>query len=139
MNNPKSLGINNGQLSPMPKSPNAVSSQTDAADKQVEALPMIGSELQTKQKIISCPKEVGANVINNETENYLHSVFTSRLMRFKDDVEFYIDESAKLVHFRSASRIDHSDLGANRKRYQAFKELYLTSINSNFFVYTLFN
>ncbi len=113
MNNPKSLGINNGQLSPMPKSPNAVSSQTDAADKQVEALPMIGSELQTKQKIISCPKEVGANVINNETENYLHSVFTSRLMRFKDDVEFYIDESAKLVHFRSASRVDHSDLGAN--------------------------
>jgi uncharacterized protein (DUF1499 family) len=125
MNNPKSLGVNNGQLSPMPQSPNAVSSQTDDAGKQVDALPMTGSGLQTKQKIISCLTEMRGNVINNETGNYLHSVFTSRLMRFKDDVEFYIDESAKLVHFRSASRVGHSDLGANRKRYQAFKELYL--------------
>jgi uncharacterized protein (DUF1499 family) len=125
MNNPKSLGVNNGQLSPMPQSPNAVSSQTDDAGKQVDALPMTGSGLQTKQKIIGCLTEMRGNVINNETGNYLHSVFTSRLMRFKDDVEFYIDESAKLVHFRSASRVGHSDLGANRKRYQAFKELYL--------------
>ena len=125
MNNSQNLGVNNGQLSAMPKSPNAVSSQTADASKQVDALPMTGSELETKQKIISCLKEMGGNAIENETENYLYSVFTTRLMRFKDDVEFYIDESAKLVHFRSASRVGHSDLEANRKRYQAFTKLYL--------------
>ena len=125
MNSSKNLGVNNGQLSTMPKSPNAVSSQTDDTDKQVDALPMTGSGLETKEKVISCLKEMGGNAIKSETENYVYSVFTSRLMRFKDDVEFYIDESAQLVHFRSASRVGHSDLGANRKRYQAFKKLYL--------------
>ena len=125
MNSSKNLGVNNGQLSAMPKSPNAVSSQTNDTDKQVDALPMTGSGLETKEKVISCLKEMGGNAIKSETENYVYSVFTSRLMRFKDDVEFYIDESAQLVHFRSASRVGHSDLGANRKRYQAFKKLYL--------------
>jgi uncharacterized protein (DUF1499 family) len=51
-------------------------------------------------------------------------VFTTRLFRFKDDVEFYIDADEGQVHFRSASRVGYSDMGANRKRYQAFKELY---------------
>jgi uncharacterized protein (DUF1499 family) len=125
MNNSKNIGVNNGRLSAMPKSPNAVSSQADDSNKQVDALPMTGSAMETKQKIISCLKQMGGNTINNETENYLYSVFTTRLMRFKDDVEFYIDKSANLVHFRSASRVGHSDLGANRKRYQVFKELYL--------------
>ncbi|MFT7527048.1 MAG: hypothetical protein ACI9LY_002200, partial [Arenicella sp.] len=69
--------------------------------------------------------QMGGNAIENETDSYVYSVFTTRLMRFKDDVEFYIDEAHQLVHFRSASRVGHSDLGANRKRYQSFKELYL--------------
>ena len=125
MNNTKTLGVTNGQLAAMPKSPNAVSSQTDDSGKMVDALAMTGTESQTKQKIISCLKEMGSNKIEDDTENYVYSVFTSRIMRFKDDVELYIDQSAQLVHFRSASRIGHSDLGANRKRYQAFKELYL--------------
>jgi uncharacterized protein (DUF1499 family) len=125
MNNSKNLGVSNGQLSKMPKSPNAVSSQADDTDKQVDALPMTGSAMETKQKIISCLKQMGGNAIENETDSYVYSVFTTRLMRFKDDVEFYIDEAHQLVHFRSASRVGHSDLGANRKRYQSFKELYL--------------
>ena len=85
---------------------------------------MAGSVAETRDKILACLKQMGDNKIKSRTEDYLHAVFTSRLMRFKDDVELYIDVSAQQVHFRSASRIGYSDLGANRKRYEAFRKLY---------------
>ena len=59
----------------------------------------------------------GAKVVKTDA-NYLHAEFTSRLMRFVDDVEFLLDDANNLIHFRSASRIGHSDMGANRKRME---------------------
>jgi len=38
-------------------------------------------------------------------------------------VEFLEDASSGLVHVRSASRLGHSDLGANRKRIEAIREM----------------
>lgn len=57
----------------------------------------------------------GVRVVEVE-DVYLHAEFTTLLFRFVDDVEFLIDPVAKLVHFRSASRVGHSDLGTNRRR-----------------------
>ena len=51
-----------------------------------------------------------------ESDNYLRYEFSSFVFRFVDDVEFFVDDGKKLIHFRSASRVGHSDLGANRKR-----------------------
>jgi uncharacterized protein (DUF1499 family) len=48
--------------------------------------------------------------------DYIHTEFTTLVLRFVDDVEFSIDGDAKRVHFRSASRVGHSDLGTNRRR-----------------------
>lgn len=41
---------------------------------------------------------------------------TSRLLRFVDDVAFRFDDAARVVHFRSASRVGEHDLGVNRAR-----------------------
>ena len=71
---------------------------------------------QIKQVIEGMP---GAK-IKQQSPEYLYAVFTSKLMRFKDDVEVYLDHENKLIHFRSASRVGYSDLGVNRKRYKAF-------------------
>ena len=35
---------------------------------------------------------------------------------FVDDVEFLLDPANKQLHFRSASRVGYSDLGANKRR-----------------------
>ena len=70
------------------------------------------------------------NHIATQEDDYIHAVFTSRLFRFKDDVEFYIDAAAEQVHFRSGSRVGYSDMGANRKRYLAFKEGWVSSLTS---------
>ena len=45
-------------------------------------------------------------------------------MRYVDDVEFYINEKNKIIHFRSASRIGYSDLGVNRKRMEEIVKMF---------------
>jgi len=53
-----------------------------------------------------------------DDDTYLHYECTSLLLRFVDDVEFVFDDEAKLIHFRSASRIGYGDLGVNRRRME---------------------
>ena len=45
--------------------------------------------------------------------------------RFSDsqtNLEFFVESELNLIHFRSASRIGHSDLGVNRARMTDFRE-----------------
>jgi len=49
-----------------------------------------------------------------------YAEFTSAIMGFVD-VEFYLDEDAKVIHVRSASRLGQSDLGVNRKRIETIR------------------
>jgi uncharacterized protein (DUF1499 family) len=42
-------------------------------------------------------------------------------MGFVDDVEFFLDEGANVIHVRSASRLGQSDLGVNRKRVETIR------------------
>ena len=58
-----------------------------------------------------------------EHEAFLHYEFTSKLLRFVDDVEFVFDEGAKTIHFRSASRIGYGDYGVNRDRMEKIRSL----------------
>jgi uncharacterized protein (DUF1499 family) len=62
--------------------------------------------------------------IVTRTSEYLHAEFTTRLLRFTDDVEFLLDEKAGAIHVRSASRIGHSDLGTNRRRVETIRRLF---------------
>ena len=52
---------------------------------------------------------------------YWHIEFTTRWLRFIDDVEFYFVESEALIHLRSASRLGYWDFGVNRKRMKAIR------------------
>ncbi len=52
---------------------------------------------------------------------YMHVTFKSLIRRFVDNVEFRQD--GKVNHVRSASRIGHSDLGANRRRVEKMQQL----------------
>ena len=52
------------------------------------------------------------------------------IFRFIDDVEFYLTEQG-VIHFRSASRIGHSDLGVNRRRVEMIR-ITFNNINKTF-------
>lgn len=60
--------------------------------------------------------------IAEQSNNRLHAVFKSKVLKFKDDVEFFLDPGEKKIHFRSASRIGYYDFGVNRKRMEEIRD-----------------
>lgn len=121
---PKNLGVTDGKLAPMPKSPNAVSSQSDDPEKQVAPLPAAASAEQTKELLLKVLEEHGARVVE-QGDSYIRALYVTAGMKFKDDVEFYIRQAEGVVDFRSASRVGYSDMGVNRQRYEHVLEDYL--------------
>lgn len=119
---PKNLGVNNGALAPMPKSPNAVSSQCDDPEKKVDPIPYNGDISLFKEKIKEAFKSYGNIKIIKEYDNYIYAVSTTDKMKYHDDLEFYFDTESSLIHFRSASRVGYSDMGLNRERYNHLLE-----------------
>jgi uncharacterized protein (DUF1499 family) len=53
--------------------------------------------------------------------NYLYAEFSTRLMGYVDDTEFYLDEKAGVIQVRSASRLGSSDFGVNRERIESIR------------------
>jgi uncharacterized protein (DUF1499 family) len=56
--------------------------------------------------------------IVEERADYLYAEFTSMLIGYVDDVEFYFPPDEQVIHVRSASRLGYSDFGVNRKRIE---------------------
>lgn len=117
------LGVKNGRLSPLSRKPNCVSTQAEAKSKQVPPLGYQKAVSDQMQRVIKTVESMPGAKIKQCEGNYLYAVFTTKIMRFKDDVEIYLDEAEKKLHFRSASRLGYSDLGVNRKRYEQFVQL----------------
>lgn len=123
---PKNLGVTDGRLAPMPKSPNAASSQSTEAYYQVAPLPLKGDLASTKAALLAAVKAYGGGKIIEETDTYIYIIFTTPTMKYKDDLEFYLSEEEGVVHYRSSSRIGYSDMGLNRERYNAIAKSYLS-------------
>jgi uncharacterized protein (DUF1499 family) len=56
-----------------------------------------------------------------ESGSYLRFEMTTPWWRFIDDLECLHDPATDVIHVRSASRIGHSDLGANRRRVERIR------------------
>lgn len=54
--------------------------------------------------------------------DYLRAEFTTRWMRYVDDVELELRAQQRIIAVRSASRVGYWDLGANRRRIEALRE-----------------
>jgi uncharacterized protein (DUF1499 family) len=114
---PTNLGVKNGKLAPCPGSPNCVNSQSQNSQSKIEPLPPVS--IMQLRKVI---EEMERVTIIEQTENYLYAEFKSKLMGYVDDVEFYFDTNANVIHVRSASRLGKSDLGVNRQRIEAIRK-----------------
>lgn len=118
------LGVDNGRFKPLSNRPNGVSTQAKDPSKQVEPWPMKTTREETLQAIVSAVNSFGGADIKAQSDDYIYAVFTTPLMKYHDDAEFYLDSSTGQVHFRSASRAGRSDLGLNRKRFGQLTQLY---------------
>ena len=118
---PDNLGVKDGRLAPCRPTPNCVSSQADPADKEHYIAPIAyGGGMHELRRAVESMER--ATVIGEEG-NYLYAEYKSALMGFVDDVELLLDEKARLVHVRSASRLGRSDFGVNRKRVEELRTL----------------
>ena len=61
--------------------------------------------------------------IQREESTYLWASFTSKRLRFVDDVELRVDADKHIIHVRSASRVGRSDFGVNRARVEMLRSL----------------
>jgi uncharacterized protein (DUF1499 family) len=117
---PEGLGITNGQLKPCPGTPNCVSTQSTSDDvyekRQAIALQTGETPEAAMQKLVAIVGKMPRTTVIEQNPDYLYVEFRTFAMRYIDDVEFYVDAQQNVIHYRSASRLGRSDLGANGKR-----------------------
>ena len=119
---PDNLGVHDGKLAPCPDTPNCVSSQAEDDAHRMAPIPFDGDADEALARLKAVLAAQPRTTIISAEGDYLHAECASLLFRFVDDVEFLVDRDAKVIHFRSASRIGRSDLGVNRKRIEAIRK-----------------
>ncbi len=110
-----------GEFAPCPNTPNCVSTKSILNKHKIDPILYEGGMEEVKKRLLATLMEVPRNEVKIERKKFLHVEFTSKMMRFVDDVEFYLDEPG-VIHFRSASRIGHSDYGVNRERMETIRQ-----------------
>lgn len=116
-------GLVSGMLSSCPDKPNCVCSENRQDDAHfIEPLPLAGAPLaQAMQNLRAAVEQLGGH-IESSSADYIAASFRSSLFGFVDDVEFRADQTRQVIQVRSASRVGHSDLGANRKRVESIRQ-----------------
>ena len=125
---PNNLGVRDGRLKAPSGGPNSVSSQAALYPEhpmreyaQIAPLALRGDASATMAKLRAIVAAVpGARVVKSDGD-YLYAQFTTRLMGFVDDTEFWFDPSAGVMQVRSSSRVGRKDYGVNRARIEAIR------------------
>jgi uncharacterized protein (DUF1499 family) len=120
----KAVGLSDGRLAGCPNTPNCVSTQASRANQFVEPIPYDGPAVDAWEKLVNVIRSMPRCRIVKLEERYLHAEFRSFVFGFIDDIEAAIDEEAKQIHLRSASRVGYSDLGVNRQRIERIRQRY---------------
>ncbi len=126
---PDDLGVRDGRLKPPSASPNSVSSQAQLhpqhprhVEAQIAPLRYTGDGAAAFAHLQGLMEATpGATIVKREA-GYLYATYTTSVLRFVDDVEFWLDPAGGAIQVRSASRLGKSDLGANRARIEALRE-----------------
>ena len=118
---PGNLGVTNGRFAACRRTPNCVSSQADPSDREhyIAPIPFRGDAMAAVRRAVAAMPR--ATVIS-EKADYLYAEFRSKLLGYVDDVELLLDEKARLVHVRSASRLGRRDFGVNRARVEELRK-----------------
>jgi uncharacterized protein (DUF1499 family) len=130
---PTDLGVRDGRLKPPSGTPNSVSSQADLypdhpqrAYSAIAPLVVSGDADQAMQKLATILQTSERTVLVTQQSDYLYAQCSTPLLRFTDDLEFWLDRKAGVIQLRSASRLGHGDLGANRARIEKLRAQFLS-------------
>jgi len=120
---PDNIGVKDGRLAPPKGTPNCVSSQADPADAEhyLAPIPFKGDAAAAMAAVRKAVEGMRDATVIRQDGSYLYAEYRSKLMRFVDDVEFFYDGKAGLIHVRSASRLGRRDFGVNRARVESLR------------------
>jgi len=128
---PQDLGVRQGRLKPPATTPNSVSSQAALYPGQPGHIEAQIAPLRYSDGSTAAMARLSALVaarrgaqIEKAGADYLYATFTTPLLGFVDDVEFWLDPAGGVIQLRSASRLGQRDLGANRARIEALRSAF---------------
>ena len=135
---PQNLGVVDGKLSPPSATPNSVTSQAgmypEHAQREYSKIAPFtysGDADKVMPKLATVlARSEGTVVVKNEP-NYIYAQSSTALMRYTDDLEFWLDRPNNAIQLRSASRIGSSDLGKNRKRIESIRASFNQALAAN--------
>ena len=110
-----------GRLAPCPDTPNCVSSQDDTERARIDPFELGDDPIADFAELVDLVAAQSGAELGRRDETYAHVIFRTRVFGFVDDVELLIDADEGVAHVRSASRVGHSDLGANRARVERLR------------------
>lgn len=125
---PTNLGVQKGRLKPPSMTPNSVSSQAglypDHPQRdyaRIEPLHFSGDPNIAMQKLADVLKSMDRIAVVRQEGDYLYAQATTPLLKFTDDMEFWLDRQAGVIELRSSSRLGRKDFGVNRQRIEAVR------------------
>ncbi len=133
---PSRLGVTDGRLKPPSSTPNSVSSQASLypdhpqqAYAAIAPLTFKGDGEAAIKQLAQVLTQMPRTVIVTQNADYLYAQSTTALLKFTDDVEFWLDKPNQVIRARSSSRLGRKDFGVNRARVEAVRTAF-TEVNS---------
>ena len=133
---PSRLGVTDGRLKPPSSTPNSVSSQASLypdhpqqAYAAIAPLTFKGDGEAAIKQLAQVLTQMPRTVIVTQNADYLYAQSTTALLKFTDDVEFWLDKPNQVIQARSSSRLGRKDFGVNRARVEAVRTAF-TEVNS---------
>lgn len=114
-------GTTTHRLAPCPERPNCVSTEATDRRHRMAPIPFAGEPALAMARLAAIVEAMPGGEVKHHDERSLHATFTTRLMRYVDDVDLVADPAAGVIRFRSASRTGHWDLGTNRRRMETIR------------------
>ena len=113
-----SSSLSNGLLWPCPSAVfNCVNSDSQPTDSHF-IIPISDPDGTRWAKLVATVDAMEGAELVLSTDDYAYFTFTTKFLRFMDDVEFHNRPADRLIAVRSASRVGKSDLGTNRRRIE---------------------
>jgi uncharacterized protein (DUF1499 family) len=130
---PAQLGVTNGRLTAPSLNPNSVSSQAtlypdnpQQAYAAIAPLRFTGDAEAAMSRLAAVVANSPGTVIVTRKSDYIYAQCSTRVLKFTDDVEFWLDKTAGVIQLRSASRLGQKDFGVNRARIEAIRAKFQT-------------
>ncbi len=131
---PNNIGVTNERLKPPSQTRNSVSSQThlhtDHVQMQyasIEPLPFKNNNAAASmQALVATLKSMPGMTIVDAKPDYIYAQSTTKVLKFVDDIEFWVNPAKGVIDVRSASRLGREDFGVNRARVEAIRAAYMS-------------